>query len=196
MVMDGVFEKKIINLWIEGKYSTAKKELFKYRLKNYDKLEVIEDKIFIDYRLAYLEYLDKNKEMSNMYFKSLDDIYSDEYIKGSCKYEYYKYRWLYLNSNKNTLSKEDFIMGMKEIYLYYETEGDYKMAKLAYGNIFTFEGDGEEVLNTLEYVMENGEYLRENFLNSILSDCEQISRSLYIKALDIINKYKVNVDVV
>ena len=79
MVIDGAWVKKVFKLWEEENKSLVKKEIFRYRMKYYDNLERAEDKIFIDYRMAYLEYLDKNIEIANKYFKNLELIYSDDY---------------------------------------------------------------------------------------------------------------------
>lgn len=196
MVIDGAWKNKVFRLWEEENKSLVKKEIFRYRMKCYDNLERVEDKIFIDYRMAYLEYLDKNIEIANKYFKNLELIYSDDYTRESCEYEYYKYKWLYINANSDYLNKEETISGMMEVCNYYSNNGNEKMMKMAYGNILKFKEDEKELLKTLEYILQNDKYLKINFLNSILKDCEEISSNLYIKALDMISEYKINIKVV
>lgn len=196
MVLNGEFEKKIFTLWEENKKDLAKKELFKFRLRNYERLERVQDKIFIDYRMAYLEYLDGNLDLASVYFASLKDIFDDSYTRISCEYDYYNYKWLYVNANENKMSKQEMINEMLEICKYYGEIGNHKMYKLAYGNIFRFEENEDKILDTLRYILESDNYLKINFLDSILNDCEKTSRSLYIKALSMVNEYRVNIDAV
>ena len=198
MIIDGAWEKKIFKLWEEKKYDLAKNEVFKFRMRYYDKLERVEDKIFLDYRMAYHEYKGGNRDLANIYFKNLEDIFSDEYVKDSCACSYYKYKWLYINNNESILTKEEIIDGMMEIVNYYSKNKDEKLMKMAYANIFKFKGDEKELLQSLKYVLDSNKYCKINFLNSILKDCEEINHNLYIKALDIINEYKENfiIDVV
>ena len=196
MVLSEKWIKKAFKLWEDEKKDEAKEEVFKFRMRYYHKLERIEDKIFLDYRMAFHEYLDGNTDLANIYFGYLEETYKDEYVMKSCEYDYYRYRWLYVNNNEKTLSEKEKTNEMLKICNYYNSIGNNKMFKVAYANIFTFEKDEDKVLEILEYIMMNDNYFKINFLNSILKDCEKISHNLYIKALDIVNKYNINIQVV
>lgn len=196
MVIDGAWKNKVFRLWEQEEYKKAKMEVFKYRMKYYNKLERIEDRIFLDYRMAYHEYVDKNVELANVYFKNLEKIFGDEYVKESCEYEYYRYRWLYINNNELIFTEKEIIDGMMDVCNYYNRIGNEKMMKMAYGNILRFKGNENKLLETLQYILESNKYYKINFLNSVLKDCEEISHGLYIKALDIVKKYEIQIDVV
>ena len=188
MVISERFQNEIEILWYRRKYLLLKEKLFNYRMRNYTRLSMIEDKVLIDYKMAYLEYIEGNKEGANLYFEILEDIFQDEYNRDSMELQYYKYKWLKVNNNKETLTNNEIIDEMTEIYEYYDRIGDEEMKKMAYGNIIKFKGDEEEFLNVLEYILTNKK-LTKNFLNSTLKDCADISHNLYIKALEIIKKY-------
>lgn len=188
MVISERFQNEIEILWYRRKYLLLKEKLFNYRMRNYTRLSMIEDKVLIDYKMAYLEYIEGNKEGANLYFEILEDIFQDEYNRDSMELQYYKYKWLKVNNNKETLTNNEIIDEMTEIYEYYDRIGDEEMKKMAYGNIIKFKGDEEEFLNVLEYILTNKK-LTKNFLNSTLKDCADISHNLYIKALETIKKY-------
>lgn len=188
MVISERFQNEIEILWYRRKYLLLKEKLFNYRMRNYTRLSMIEDKVLIDYKMAYLEYIEGNKEGANLYFEILEDIFQDEYNRDSMELQYYKYKWLKVNNNKETLTNNEIIDEMTEIYEYYDRIGDEEMKKMAYGNINKFKGDEEEFLNVLEYILTNKK-LTKNFLNSTLKDCADISHNLYIKALETIKKY-------
>lgn len=188
MVISERFQNEIEILWYRRKYLLLKEKLFNYRMRNYTRLSMIEDKVLIDYKMAYLEYIEGNKEGANLYFEILEDIFQDEYNRDSMELQYYKYKWLKVNNNKETLTNNEIIDEMTEIYEYYDRIGDEEMKNMAYGNIIKFKGDEEEFLNVLEYILTNKK-LTKNFLNSTLKDCADISHNLYIKALETIKKY-------
>lgn len=188
MVISERFQNEIEILWYRRKYLLLKEKLFNYRMRNYTRLSMIEDKVLIDYKMAYLEYIEGNKEGANLYFEILEDIFQDEYNRDSMELQYYKYKWLKVNNNRETLTNNEIIDEMTEIYEYYDRIGDEEMKKMAYGNIIKFKGDMEEFLNVLEYILTNKK-LTKNFLNSTLKDCADISHNLYIKALETIRKY-------
>lgn len=196
MVIDGAWVEKIFRLWKDKKYEIAKEEVFKYRMRNYHKLKRIEDKVFLDYRMAHLEYILNNKDVANYYFKLLEEIFSDSYNRSSMEYDYYRYKWLYINNNQDTLNEKEIIDGMMDICNYYNRMGNEKMMKMAYGNILRFKEDENKMLETLQYILESNQYYKINFLSSVLKDCENISHNLYIKALDIVNRYEININVV
>lgn len=196
MKLDGEWIKRLFALWKEGKYDIAKKEVFKYRLKNYEKLDRIEDKFFLDYRMAYHEYLDKNEKMANYYLDKLNDMFEDEYNKKAMEGEYYKFKWLYVNANYDNLNEDILVKEMASVHEYYKEIKDYKLACLALGNMFRINGEGEKVLETLDFLLSNYPCSEKIFEESILQDCEEINHNLYIKALKIVNKYKVNIDVI
>jgi hypothetical protein len=196
MVIDGAWEKKIFRLWRDREYDKAKREVFRYRLRNYEKLKRIEDKVFLDYRMAHLEYILKNKEMANFYFKCLEDIFSDKYNRESMEYDYYRYKWLYVNNNEDTLSNAEKINQMMEIYNYYKLNKRDDLAFTALENVSKIKGNEDEILINLENLLNEDKIQEWNLVESILEDCDKISHSLYIKALDIVNKYKININVV
>lgn len=198
MVISGDFEKKVNNLWTNGERDLAKKEVFKFRAKYYNQLEVIEDKIFIDYKMAFHEYVDGNVEMANIYFKNLDDIFKDEYLRGSCAYDYYRYRWLYVNNNCDTLSYYYKMKEMTEIYNYFKKNDMNESAFSALETIHKIKGNENGVLESLKSLLNEKKIQEWNMVESILKDCDKISHDLYIKALDIIDRYKedFNIDVV
>lgn len=190
MVIDGAWVKKIFRLWKDKKYEIAKEEVFKYRMRNYHKLKRIEDKVFLDYRMAHLEYILNNKDVANYYFKLLEEIFSDSYNRSSMEYDYYRYKWLYINNNQDSLSNSYKIKEMIEIYNYYKTNGNNDSASSALENICKIKGDKDGMLINLENLL-NSERIQEwNMVESVLKDCEKISHNLYIKALNIVNEYK------
>lgn len=196
MVIDGAWKNKVFRLWKEKKCDLAKEEVFKFRMRYYNELERIEDKIFLDYRMAYHEYLDKNIELANIYFGSLEHIFKDDYVRESCEYEYYSYIWLYINNNEEKLTDEYKIKEMIKIYNYYKSNSNDGVAITALQNISKLQGNEEKILENLKSLLD-GERIREwNLVESILKDCEKISSNLYIKALQIVNEYRININVV
>ena len=196
MILDGDWIEKIFNLWRREEYAIAKKEVSNFRMRNYDKLDRIEDKVFLDYRMAHLEYIMKNNDIANFYFKCLDDIFSDEYNRKSMEYDYYRYKWLYINNNEDILSDDFKINQMIEIYDYYKSINNDDVALTALENISKIKGDEDEILIHLENLLSEKKIKEWNMIVSILNDCEKISHNLYIKALDIVNKYNFNIDVI
>lgn len=196
MVIDGSWVKKIFRLWEDEEYEIAKEEVFKFRMKYYNKLERIEDKVFLDYRMAYLEYILKNKDIANYYFKCLEDIFLDSYNKKSMEYDYYRYKWLYINNNEDTLNDAEKVNEMMEIYNYYKKNEKDDLAFTALENISKIKGNENEILTNLENLLNEDKIQEWNMVKSILNDCDKISHNLYIKALQIVNKYEVNIDVV
>ena len=196
MVIDGAWMTKIKNLWIEEKYDLVKTEVFQYRMRNYNKLSRIEDKFLLDYRMAYLEYLYKNTEMANFYLDILKDIFKESYNRESMEYDYYRYRWLYVNNNYENLSDSEKINEMIEIYNYYKSMKREDLATTALENIANIKGNEVEILNNLEKLLLTDKMTDLILIKSIIKDCDKISHSLYIKALDVVNKYKFNIDVV
>lgn len=196
MVIDGAWDKKIRDLWIDEKYELVKKEIFHYRMKNYNKLSRIEDKVLIDYRMAYLEYMEENVDRANFYLNSLAEIFEESYNKKSMEYEYYRYKWLYINNNLDILSDDEKIKEMIEIYNYYKVVGKEDLASSALENISKIQGNELGILNNLKKLVSTDKITDYILIKSILKDCDKISHSLYIKALDIVSAYKVNIEVV
>ncbi|MBS5307710.1 hypothetical protein [Clostridium sp.] len=196
MVIDGAWKNKVFRLWKEKKCDLAKEEVFKFRMRYYNKLERIEDKIFLDYRMAYHEYLDKNIELANVYFESLEHIFKDDYVRESCEYEYYSYIWLYINNNEENLTDEYKIKEMIEIYNYYKSNSNDGVAITALQNISKLQGNQEKILENLKSLLDSEKIREWSLVESILKDCEKISSNLYIKALQIVNEYRININVV
>lgn len=196
MVLSEKWIKKVFNLWEDEKKDKVKEEIFQFRMRYYHKLERIEDKIFLDYRMGYLEYLSGNTDLANVYFGYLDEIYKDDYVMKSCEYDYYRYRWLYVNNNKKTLSDKEKIDEMIKVYNYYKTIERNDLAKASLENISNLKGNQEEILSNLESLLNEKKIQENHLILSILKDCEDISHNLYIKALDIVNKYNINIQAV
>lgn len=196
MVISEKWIKKVFKLWEDEKKDEAKEEVFKFRMRYYHKLERIEDKIFLDYRMAFHEYIDKNTDLANIYFRYLEEIYKDEYVMKSCEYDYYRYRWLYVNNNEKTLSDKEKIDEMIKIYNYYKIIERNDLAKASLENISKLKGNQEEILLNLESLLNERKNQENHLILSILKDCEDISHNLYIKALNIVNKYNINMQAV
>jgi len=196
MIIDGAWENKIRDLWMAEKYSIVKTEILYYRIRYYEKLSRVEDKFLIDYRMAYLEYMEKNFDLANYYLRELEYIFSDEYNRKSMEYDYYRYRWLKINNNFDKISNKEKIKEMIEVYNYYKSMDMTDLANTALENISKINGNEEEMLNNLKNLLLSKKITDYILIKSILNDCDKINHSLYIKALDIVNKYTINIDVV
>ena len=193
MLIEESWELKFKELWAKEKFTEAKKMVFELRMKKYNKIEV-EDKIILDYRMAYLEYLEGNRESSNMYLKILGNIFDEDYSRKSNENYYYRYRWLYVNNNKDDIDKELLVNEMINIYRYYKEIKDEETALLALGNVAKIKGDNNLLIDNLEKLLIRGNISDWNLIKSIIKDCGKISHDLYITALELIDKYKFNID--
>lgn len=193
MLIEESWELKFKELWAKEKFTEAKKMVFELRMKKYNKIEV-EDKIILDYRMAYLEYLEGNRESSNMYLKILGNIFDEDYSRKSNENYYYRYRWLYVNNNKDDIDKELLVNEMINIYRYYKEIKDEETALLALGNVAKIKRDNNLLIDNLEKLLIRGNISDWNLIKSIIKDCGKISHDLYITALELIDKYKFNID--
>ena len=192
MLIEESWELKFKELWAKEKFTEAKKMVFELRMKKYNKIEV-EDKIILDYRMAYLEYLEGNRESSNMYLKILGNIFDEDYSRKSNENYYYRYRWLYVNNNKDDIDKELLVNEMINIYRYYKEIKDEETALLALGNVAKIKGDNNLLIDNLVKLLIRGNISDWNLIKSIIKDCGKISHDLYITALELIDKYKFNI---
>lgn len=194
MKLDGEWINKLDMMWVEKKFDELKSEIKKVRMEKYNYLELVEDKIFLDYKMAYHEYLDKNKELADLYLNNLDDFFKDEYIKSTNELFYYKYKWLLVNNNKKTLDSDFLISEMIEIYKYFKVINDEATSIVALENIEDIKGNGLGILENINKLLESKYKKDWNLINSMVKDCDKISHDLYITALELVNEYKVNID--
>lgn len=194
MNLDGEWINKLDMMWVEKKFDELKSEIKKVRMEKYNYLELIEDKIFLDYKMAYLEYLDKNNDFANMYLDNLKDFFKDEYIKISNENSYYKYKWLLVNNNKGILNNEILISEMIQVYKYFKEIKDEATSIVALENIEDIKGNGLGILENINKLLKYKGKKDWNLINSMVKDCDKISHDLYITALELVNKYKLNID--
>ena len=180
-----------------GDNSGAIKELRKAKMSNDYYNTSDKNKIFIDYCLAYHYYRDEQYELSNIYLSNICDKFNED-VKNreDMKLEYCNYLWLNVNVNYNSMDIESIVNNMTVVYNYYLDLKECDVAVSALENIFRFKGDSEKVLECLSELMKSKYISDWNFVDSILRDCSDISYNLYIKALNIVNSYKLKIDTV
>lgn len=187
------WETKYMELWFNKKFTEAKRMVFELRMKEYNKL-IMQDKIILDYRMAYFEYLDNNTNMANMYLDILENIFSDEFQKKANENYYYRYKWLYVNNNKGFIDNNILLNEMLQIYGYFKELKDEATTIVALENIADIKGDKFAMIENIEKLLKYKGKKDWNLIDSMVKDCDKISHDLYITALKLVNKYKLNID--
>lgn len=195
MIINGEWKNKIRTMRANGDNKGAKRELRKAKMSGYEKT-TLKNKVFIDYCLAHYSYVENNYDLTNRYLSYIEDIFSDERNREEMNLEYCNYLWLNVNNNYEKMNIDEIIKNMTLVYNYYSSINKNDIALTAMENIFRFEGKHDRILESLEKLIQCKELSDWNFVESILNDCEAISHSLYINALNIVNKYKINIYVV
>jgi len=196
MVINGAWKEKVRTMRANKNNEGAKRELLKAKMTGYEKAD-LKNKIFVDYCLAHHAYTEKNFELANKYLMCIKSIF-DEDVRNieDMNLEYCNYLWLKVNNNYNKMQIDEIITDMTLVYNYYKSMEEEDKALSALENIFRFKGDHDKILESLERLMQCKEISDWNFVKSILNDCEEVSHSLYIKALGIVDKYKIYINVV
>lgn len=196
MVINGAWKEKVRTMRANKNNEGAKRELLKAKMTGYEKAD-LKNKIFVDYCLAHHAYTEKNFELANKYLMCIKSIF-DEDVRNieDMNLEYCNYLWLKVNNNYNKMQIDEIITDMTLVYNYYKSMEEEDKALSALENIFRFKGDHDKILESLERLMQRKEISDWNFVKSILNDCEEVSHSLYIKALGIVDKYKIYINVV
>lgn len=196
MVINGAWKEKVRTMRANKNNEGAKRELLKAKMTGYEKAD-LKNKIFVDYCLAHHAYTEKNFELANKYLMCIKSIF-DEDVRNieDMNLEYCNYLWLKVNNNYNKMQIDEIITDMTLVYNYYKSIEEEDKALSALENIFRFKGDHDKILESLERLMQCKEISDWNFVKSILNDCEEVSHSLYIKALGIVDKYKIYINVV
>lgn len=175
----------------------AKRELRKAKLSVAYHKTTDKNKIFIDYCLAHHAYMEKDFELANKYLSCIKDIFDEDSRNiYDMNLEYCNYLWLNTNLNHKDMTLDDICFNMNEIYEYYFSIEKYDVAISAMANIYEYKGDGEKLLEKLDELLKCPHISDYNFIDSFLRSCDEMSHNLYIKALEIVNKYKFNIDVV
>lgn len=197
MVIDGEWENKVRMMRENGDNEGAKRELRKAKMQEYHKLKNDNNKFFIDYCLAHHCYKEDNYDLANMYLKDIENIFNnDEQKISEMELKYCNYLWLKVNVNSETMTLDEITENMMYIYNYYLLLEKYDIAIRAMANIYSCKGDGEKLLEKLEEILQCQFISDVKSINSFLKDCDKLSHDLYIKALDIVNKYTINIDIV
>ena len=195
MIINGDWKNKVRNMRANGDSEGAKKELRKAYLCEMNNLDLYTDKYFILFALAHLHYKENDKIMSNYYLSELFEI-SDSKIQKDFEEQYHNITWLNINVNHEDMDSKEIICCMTNAYNYYMALGVKDVALSALENIFFFEENEEKILESLDELLKCKKIRDFNFVTSILNDCEKLNHNLYIRALRIVNKYEVNIDVV
>lgn len=197
MVIDGDWKIKVRTMKANGKHEGAKRELRKAKMSKCYEEASKRSKIFVDYCLAHYAYTEKDFELTNRYLKYIKNIFEedDRNIKGM-KLEYSNYLWMYTKVNHKHMTLDEICKNMTEIYEYYLSINEYSSAISAIANIYHYKGEGEKLLEKLEELLNCPKINDYSFINGFLNDCEDMSHNLYIRALELIDRYKVNIDIV
>jgi|GEM_PF-4232339 len=195
MIIDGAWKNKVRMMRANGDSEGAIRELRKFYIVNRSKLELYTDKYFVLFALAHLYYKKKDYNMSNYYLEELFRITTDDIIRDFEK-EYHNITWLNINVNHDRMACKEILNDMLNAYHYYNKLGEQDIALSALENIFYFEGNSDKILESLEALLQCEIISDWNFITSILDDCENMNHNLYIKALNIVSKYNININVV
>lgn len=160
----------------------------------YNKLNTT-DKLFISYCLAFLMYKKNNQEIANSYLNEIREIFNHEDTK-DYRVEYHNFLWLNVNVNYKKMETNDVLRDMIEVYDYYKNLDMKDVAVSALTNIFVYKKEENEILYSLEELLKCPSISDYNFVKSILKDCENISSNLYIKALSIVERYNIKMEVI
>lgn len=122
MRLTGEEKNKIREYGATKCYAKGKSELMK--LINNPKIDRFSDKFFINYSLAWFNYYGNDTKddlsISRFYLKETKDLFKGVENKES---DYNLYQWLYLEVNKNIITKEEKMEILTEIYQYYKKIG-------------------------------------------------------------------------
>lgn len=199
MILNGDWKMRINTMRSNGDNEGAKRELRKAKMVWYDKLDN-SGKVYIDYRLAHYCYKEKDFEMANKYLDMMNTIFKDEFNIDALKREYCKFLWLNVNINHQNMTVDEVSETMCFISKYYSAINEYSIAVGAIANIYSYKKDGDKLLEKFEEFLQCEKIDNYDFIESFLSDCGDISHSLYIQATNLYNKYKyaskINIDAV
>lgn len=193
MILSGDWKMRVRTMRSNGDNEGAKRELRKAKMIWYDKLEEDSDKIFIDYCLAHYCFKENDFEMVNRYLDMINTIFEDKYNIDCMKKEYCNFLWLNVNVNYEKMKSKDIVNDMYVAYKYYMSINEKDIAISALINVFVFTEKEEKILSSLRELLQCN-ISDWNFVESILVNCEKINHSLYIKALELVNKYKININ--
>lgn len=200
MILNGDWKMRIRTMRSNGDNEGAKRELRKAKMVWYDKLEEDSDKFFIDYCLAHYCYKEKDFDMANRYLDMINTIFKDKFSKESMMKEYCNFLWLNVNVNYDKMTTNEVSDTMYFIAKYYSAVKEYSIAVGAIANIYSYKKDSDKLLEKFEEFLQCEKIDNYDFIESFLSDCGDISHSLYIQAINLYNKYKyaskINIDVV
>lgn len=172
---------------IEG----AKRELNKIKMTIYDRLDTI-DKFFIDYNLALYSAEDGNLDLANIYLENINNIFRNDKVKEAFGVEYCDYLWLKTNENRNDMTDDEIKENIMYIYEYYKSLEMYAKAISSKINISIYKRDKEKILEELEELLIcDDEEDKETFIKDILQSCDSICHSLYIEALDLVERHNI-----
>lgn len=197
MVINGDWKNKVRTMRANKDHAGAKRELRKAKMSMGYRNATDKNKIFVDYCLAYYSYIEKDFDLANKYLSYIEDIFNKDFRNAyDMSLEYCNYLWLSTNLNHKKMSLDDICKNMSVIYEYYFSIEKYDIAISAMANIYEYKGDGEKLLEKLDELLRCPQISDYNFIDSFLRSCDNMSHNLYIKAMNIVNKYEINIDVV
>lgn len=196
MVIDGAWKNKVRTMRANKEDEGAKRELLKAKMSGY-KNASLKNKIFVDYCLAHYSYMEKDFDLTNRYLQYIKSIFEED-IKNieDMTLEYCNYLWMSTKINYKKMSLDDICKNMTQIYEYYLSIKEYSTAISAIANIYHYKGEGEKLLEKLEELLSCSKINDYSFISGFLNDCEDMNHNLYIRALELIDKYKIEIDVV
>lgn len=197
MIIDGDWKNKVRTMRANKDHEGAKRELRKAKMSDGYRNTTNKNKIFIDYCLAHYYYIENSFDLANRYLQYIKDIFDEDSRNiYDMNLEYCNYLWLNTNLNHKDMTLDDICFNMNQIYEYYFSIEKYDVAISAMANIYEYKGDGEKLLLKLDELLRCPQISDYNFIDSFLRSCDRMSHNLYIKAIDIVNKYKINIDVI